>query len=140
MNSMKELKVEVITPARGKFSGTAVSVTIPGTMGGFQVLYNHAPIVSTFEIGKIKIETADGEKKIFATGGGTVEVLNNKVLLLAESFETPEEIDVKRAKEAMERAKGRLSKKSSEEKIDYARAEIALKRAINRLKITGNYN
>jgi F-type H+-transporting ATPase subunit epsilon len=136
---MKELFVEVITPSKQVFDGKAKSVTIPGTLGSFQVLFNHAPILSSFEIGVVKIEDLDEKKLIFATGGGTVEVQNNKVLLLAESFESPEDIDVERAKKAMERAKERLAKKK-EEKIDVARAEAALKRAINRLKLTGNLN
>ena len=136
---MGELFVEVITPSKQAFNGKAKSVTIPGTLGSFQVLFNHAPILSSFEIGVIKIEDVDSKKQIFATGGGTVEVRNNKVIVLAESFESPEEIDVERAKRAMERAKERLAKKR-EEKIDVARAEAALKRAINRLKISGNLN
>lgn len=136
---MKELFVEVITPSKQVFNGKAKSVTIPGTLGSFQVLFNHAPILSSFEIGVVKIEDLDAKTLKFATGGGTVEVQNNKVLLLAESFESPEDIDVERAKKAMERAKERLAKKK-EEKIDVARAEAALKRAINRLKLSGNLN
>jgi F-type H+-transporting ATPase subunit epsilon len=136
---MKELFVEVITPSKQAFSGQAKSVTIPGTAGSFQVLFNHAPILSSFELGVVKIVDTNSKTMVFATGGGTVEVLNNKVLLLAESFESPDEIDVERAKAAMQRAKERLAKKR-EEKIDVARAEAALKRAINRLKLSGNLN
>ncbi len=134
---MKELNVEVITPSKQAYYGIAKSVTIPGTLGGFQILFNHAPILSSFEIGAIKIVESDDNVSLYATGGGTVEVLDNKVLILAESFEAPEEIDVDRAKKAMERAKERLAKKKQAE-IDEARAEAALKRAVNRLKITGH--
>ena len=109
-----------------------------GTQGSFQVLYNHAPILSSLEIGRVKIEEENGNKIDFATSGGTVEVLKNKVLLLVESFESEEEIDVKRAQEAKKRAEKRLKKETDEENIDFARAEVALKRAINRLKISGH--
>ena len=136
---MKELYVEVITPDKQAYSGNAKSVTIPGSMGSFQVLYNHAPILSSFEIGAIKIVEPDDKTTLYATGGGTVEVLDNKVLILAESFEAPEEIDVERARKALERAKERLAKKKDAE-IDEIRAEAALKRAINRLKLTGKLN
>ncbi len=97
---MKEFEVQVITPSKSVYNGKVVSITIPGTLGNFQVLYNHAPLMSSFEIGKIKIVEPDNKTLIFFTGGGTVEVLNNKVLVLAESFESPEEIDTERAQES----------------------------------------
>lgn len=131
---MKEISVEVITPSSAAYKGTAESVTIPGTSGGFQVLYNHAPIMSTFEVGIVKVKEAGGAEKYFATGGGTVEVNNNKVLLLAESFENPGEIDAERAENARARALERLAQRSKPD-IDELRAELALKRAINRLKV-----
>jgi len=132
---MKLINVEVITPSKPIFKGEVVSITIPGTLGGFQVLYNHAPLISSFEIGKVKIQEQSGSQPvIYSTGGGKVEVLNNKVLLLAESFERVDEIDKERAEEAKKRAEKRLSEKSNKE-IDVARAEVALKRALNRLKI-----
>ncbi len=133
---MKLLDVEVYTPSKAVYSNKAVSVTVPGSQGSFQILFNHAPILSSLDIGRVKIEEEGGKKLDFATGGGTVEVLNNKVLLLVESFENSENIDVERAKKARERAELRLKKKSGEENIDFLRAEIALKRAINRLKIS----
>ena len=136
---MKTLNVEVITPSSAAYQGMAKSITLPGSGGSFQVLYNHAPILSSLDVGIVKIEEDNGEVKTFAAGGGTVEVLNNKVLLLAESFESPEQVDVRRAEEAMNRAKKRLSKEAEEVKVDHTRAEVALKRAINRLKLSGHY-
>lgn len=132
---MKELNLEIITPSKCAFSGEIRSLTVPGTKGSFQILFNHAPILSSIEIGKIKI-VDKGKKEIeFATSGGTVEVLKNKILLLAESVETKDEIDVARAQAAFERAKERLSNRSKE--IDVPRAEGALARAANRLKVAG---
>jgi len=132
---MKELNIEIVTPAKVAFSGKAKSITIPGTKGSFQVLFNHAPIISSFEVGFIKIEDLSGIKTNYATSGGTVEVLNNKVIVLAESFESKEQIDVRRAQEARDRAQKRIKKQSNENEIDLTRAEYALKRAINRLKL-----
>ncbi len=135
---MKLINVEVITPSKPIFKGEVVSITIPGTLGGFQVLYNHAPLLSSFEIGKVKIQEQNGAQSvIYATGGGKVEVLNNKVLILSESFERVDEIDVDRAERAKERAEHRLSEKDKKE-VDVARAEVALKKALNRLKIIKN--
>jgi F-type H+-transporting ATPase subunit epsilon len=130
---MKELFLEVITPSKTAYQGNIISVTIPGTLGSFQVLYNHAPLLSSFEIGTIKVVDEGGTVKHFATGGGTVEVLKNKVLVLAESFESPEEINIERAKSAMERAKDRLKEKSAQ--IDVDRAQAALARAMNRISL-----
>jgi F-type H+-transporting ATPase subunit epsilon len=133
---MKEIKVEIVTPAKIAFTGNVKSITIPGTKGNFQVLFNHAPLMSSFEVGFIKIENESGESTNYSTSGGTVEVLNNKVVVLAESFESKEQIDIKRAEQALERAKNRIKNKKSEQTIDVSRVEFAIKRAINRLKLT----
>ena len=127
--------LEIITPSKIGYKGNITSVTVPGTKGNFQVLYNHAPIISSLEIGTVKIEEQGGESTLFATSGGTIEVSNNKIIILAESFEKANEIDIKRAEEAKKRAEERLKQKR-ETAIDDVRAELALKRAINRLKIS----
>jgi len=133
---MKEIKVEIVTPAKIAFTGNVKSITIPGTKGTFQVLFNHAPLMSSFEVGFIKIEDESGESTNYATSGGTVEILNNKVVVLSESFESKEQIDIKRAEQALERAKNRIKNKKREQTIDVSRAEFAIKRAINRLKLS----
>lgn len=127
-------ELEVITPSKAAYKGKVKSVTVPGTQGNFQILENHAPIISSLEIGVIKIVEEDGKSLVFATSGGTVEVVENKITVLAETFESKDEIDAKRAEEAKRRAEERLAKRKIE-KIDSIRAELALKRAINRLKI-----
>jgi F-type H+-transporting ATPase subunit epsilon len=129
---MKKILVEIITPNKIGYKGEVNSITVPGTKGNFQILYNHAPIISSLEIGEIIIEADDNEKEYFATSGGTIEVVDNNVIVLAETFERTKDIDVKRAEEAKRRAEERLKKKR-EEKIDDFRAELALKRAMNRI-------
>jgi F-type H+-transporting ATPase subunit epsilon len=135
---MKELFLEVVTPSKTAYSGDIKSVSVPGTLGNFQVLYNHAPILSSMEIGIVKIVDDEGKEFEYSTSGGTIEVLNNKVLLLAESFESPDEIDARRAEEAEQRAKELLSRKNKAD-IDLDRAELALHRSINRLKLKKKY-
>ena len=130
---MKELNVEIITPSKSAYSGKVKSISLPGTLGNFQVLFNHAPLLSTFEIGKIKIVGLDDKETEYATSGGTVEVLTNKILVLADSFESKEDIDIERAERSLQRAKDRISNRNKE-KIDEIRAEASLRRAINRLK------
>ena len=74
--------VEVITPDEVLFSGEAVSVKLPGTIGSFEALANHAPLLSSLEKGTIIVRTSAGEET-FEVSGGIVEVLNNKVVVLA---------------------------------------------------------
>jgi F-type H+-transporting ATPase subunit epsilon len=135
---MSELHLEIITPAKPFFKGVIKSVTVPGTAGNFQVLVNHAPILSTLEVGEIKVEFPDGNKKQYTTGGGTIEVDNNRVLILADSIEAIDGIDVERARSAAERARKRLANRS-DKMVDALRAENALKRALNRLTAVEKY-
>ncbi len=134
---MAEINLEIISPEKLIFQDVVDSITIPGTMGGFQVLKNHAPLMSTIEVG-IVIVKKENETHYFTTGGGTIEVLNNKVLILADSTEKVQDIDIDRAEQAKERAEERLAKKKKEE-INVARAELALKRSVNRIDAIGKY-
>ena len=136
---MQFFNLEIVAPAKTTFSAPVKSVTIPGTLGEFQVLYNHAPMIATFEVGKVKIVSENDSETLYATGGGTVEVLNNKVLVLADSIEEIEKIDIDRAKNALERAQKRLSS-PDKNKIDVTRAEAALARAMNRIRLTERYS
>lgn len=135
---MNELDLEIISPEKKVYSGKVKSVTIPGTKGNFQVLYNHAPLISTFEIGIIKLGLSDDSTLIFTTSGGSAEVLDNKVLILSDTVEPIESIDIERARRAKERAEDRLIKK--EGIVDFDRARVALARAINRIKMSENYS
>jgi F-type H+-transporting ATPase subunit epsilon len=129
----KTFHLEIVTPSRTVYSGEVLSFTAPGFEGSFQILFNHAPFLSSSGIGAVKIVEADGKIVHCATGGGFVEVKSNKVILLAESAERSDEIDVNRAAKAKERAAERLGKK--EKSIDFDRVQLALLRSINRLKI-----
>jgi F-type H+-transporting ATPase subunit epsilon len=130
----KSFKVEIVTPKRLVFSGDITSFSAPGVVGGFQVLKNHAALLSSFDVGEVKLVDVSGNESRYATSGGIVEVHDNKVMMLAETAERSDEIDVDRAKAAMERARKRLAQKQSD--VDADRARIALFRALNRLKVS----
>jgi F-type H+-transporting ATPase subunit epsilon len=132
---MKEINIEIITPSKSAYKGNVRTIWVPGQLGNFQVLFNHAPIISNLNVGRIKIEDVNGQVIEYSTGGGTVEVKDNKVLVLADSAESKEEIDAERAKSSYKRAKERLS--SAKADIDELRAEVSLQRAINRMKFVG---
>ena len=128
---MSALNLEIITPEKVSYKDTVELITVPGTRGSFQVLKDHAPLMSTIEIGILSVKK-DNEIIQFTSGGGTIEVLNNEILILVDSLERVDEIDVERAELAKQRAEERLANKHLED-IDVVRAEVALKRALNRL-------
>lgn len=135
---MSELTLEIITPEKPIFKDQVEAVSIPGTLGGFQILKDHAPLISSFDIGIIKIKKASSES-FYTTSGGAVEVTHNKVLVLADSIEKVSEIDFERAEQAKKRAEERLQRKH-EADIDEARARAALNRALNRLNAVKKYS
>ncbi len=127
--------LDIVTPLKIIFSDKVESVSVPGALGGFQVLVGHAPLLSSLVIGEIKVTDKNGNTDRYATTGGFLEVRNNKVILLAETAEKASEIDVKRAEAAQNRARERLHMR--EPGADLVRAEAALQRALNRLRIAG---
>jgi F-type H+-transporting ATPase subunit epsilon len=135
---MNELDLEIISPEKKVYSGKVKSVTIPGTKGNFQVLFNHAPLISTIEIGIIKLVLSDDSTRVFTTSGGSAEVLDNKVLILSDTVEPIDNIDIERARNAKERAEDRLTNEGVI--IDVDRARAALARALNRIKASEKYS
>lgn len=130
----KPFSLEIVAPESMVYEGSVDSVTLPGVDGQFQMLHNHAPIISALQIGSISLTDAAGTHHIFATGGGFVQMLNNKTSIVVESAEESTSIDIQRALEAKRRAEDRLRQR---ELFDSKRAEISLMRALNRLRIAG---
>jgi F-type H+-transporting ATPase subunit epsilon len=78
------MKVEIITPEKSLFAGDAKLVQLPGIDGSFEIMNNHAPIISTLSNGKIKVVEPNGNKLFFDIEGGMVEASENNVSILAE--------------------------------------------------------
>lgn len=131
---MNTFSAQILTPEGSIFDDEVTGVRVPGEMGSFEVKTLHANIISSLEIGEILVRKAAGGEQSFSVTGGFVEVVDNKLTLLAEAAEPVEEIDVERAKEAKERAIERLE--SDDKEIDKNRAKKALKRAENRIKLS----
>lgn len=127
---MPSIQVNILTPDGSKYKGEAEGIVVPGVLGSFEVKYNHAPIVSTLEVGPVQLKT---EKKTipYAISGGTIEVNNNVISLIVETAESIEDIDRTRAEEAKDRALANLN----DSEKDAIRAKRALARAENRLKL-----
>jgi F-type H+-transporting ATPase subunit epsilon len=129
---MKPFQLEIITPERTVLRAEVGSIVAPATTGKIGVLANHAPLVASLDAGPLKVTLLDGTTRLFAIGGGFLEVASNEARILADSGEPADEIDEERARKAEERARKRL--KDHEKDLDLARAEAALARAVTRLK------
>ena len=80
------MHLEIITPDKKVYEGTIKLVKVPGSKGSFEVLRNHAPIISTLENGEVKIIDENDKTEFFEIGGGVIEVKQNKIIILAESI------------------------------------------------------
>ena len=125
-------KVEIITPDRVFYTGECDFLEFTTTAGEIGIYKNHIPTTTVLAPGAVIIHN-NGEAKIAAVHAGFAEILNEKVTLLAEVAEWPEEIDVHRAEAAKQRAEERLAEKA--EGTDLKRAEIALRKALIRIDV-----
>ncbi len=132
MADEKIFQVEIITPDRVFYTGDATMIEFNTVNGEIGVYKHHIPLTTVLAPGIVTITNGD-EKKTAAVHAGFAEILGEKVTLLAEVAEWPDEIDLERAEAAKERAEERLSNKSAN--LDVARAELALRRALVRIDI-----
>ena len=125
-------KLHVITPERRFYDGEASMVELSTTEGDIGVFRNHIPLTAIVAPGVLKIHE-EGEVKEAALISGFIEILPERITIMAEVAEWPDEIDANRAEEARIRAERRLKEESGE--IDTMRAELALRRALVRLSL-----
>jgi F-type H+-transporting ATPase subunit epsilon len=130
---MSTFFLEVITPERNFFSGEAECVIFKSVDGEMGVLAKHAPTVATVNVGPLKINT-NGKWIEAVVTDGFAKITPDKVVIMADTAEFPEEIDVNRAKAAKQRAEERMQKQSSQ--LEYMRSKAALARAMARIKVT----
>lgn len=131
---MGDLFLEVVTPEGIQISQKVDMVMAPGTEGEFGVLPGHTHFLSGIIPGELRFDQ-DDKREYMAVTYGFAEVSDDKVSILVDTAEKAIDIDVERARLAMERAKERLEKAKDQEDIDFSRAEAALRRAISRLKV-----
>lgn len=123
---------KILTPDGKLFVGKTDLLTITTTNGILGIMKGHAPLEAIVEISELVIHEQQNISYI-ALGGGILHIEKNNVTILADSFETSDEIDLKRAEDSKARAEARLA--SHDENIDIKRAEISLKKALNRINI-----
>lgn len=133
---MANLSVEVVTGEQVVYErDDATMVVAPGAEGSLGILPRHAALVSLLKEGELRIKHG-GEEDAIAVHGGFIEVLNNKVVILADTAERTSEIDVERAEAARQRAEAALH--NAKDRQDIAEAEAALRRAAIRLRLARN--
>lgn len=130
---MAKLTVELVTGERVVYEDDNVDMIIaPGSEGTLGILPNHAALISLLDTGELRIKKGGSEESLVVFGG-FIEVLDNRVIVLADSAERADEIDLERASEARERAETSLVERDERQSIE--EAESALRRAAVRLKI-----
>ncbi|MFA5400645.1 MAG: F0F1 ATP synthase subunit epsilon [Dehalococcoidia bacterium] len=129
---MPTMKLEIVTAERQIFSGDVTTVIAEGTEGQMTVLPKHAPLITMLAPGELVIRK-DGDEQYMVITGGFMEVMPEKVIVLADSCERCDEIDLERAAAAKQRAEERLKSITSD--IDQSRAEAALRRSLARLRV-----
>ena len=125
-------QLEIVTPEKMVVKDVAEEMQIPGKTGYLGILPGHAPLISELAVGEITYRNGAITHHL-SVAWGFAEVLPDKVTVLAETCERSEEIDIRRAQEAKQRADERLKSGSTE--VDYSRAEVALQRAETRLDV-----
>jgi F-type H+-transporting ATPase subunit epsilon len=128
------LRLEFVTPERAIAHEEVDEVQLPGEEGSFGVLPGHAPLLATLATGEMWYRKG-GEKHFAFLGGGMVEVLPDRVTILAQVAERADEIDLQRAEAAMRRAQERLSR-TDVSAVDFERARSAMLRALTRLQVS----
>lgn len=137
-DSKKIIKFEVVTPEKVVLKEMVIKATIPTVEGEITVLPSHMPLVSILKPGVIEIRTDKNEIRVMSVSGGFVEVLRNKIVILADSAERAEDIDIEKSNEARERAEKAIKDLRQFDKKRFAdisstiAAELAKTKAVSR--------
>ena len=136
---MKTFWLKVIASDRVAYNGRCQKVIVPAADGGqMGILADHENMVIAIEVGEAKMQLEDGMWETLAVGTGFLEVVNNRVTMLVQTAEKPEEIDARRAEERREVMEEKLRQKQSSQEYYHTKASLA--RAMNRLKVSREKN
>lgn len=134
----KTIKFEIVTPEKLVLEREIIQVTITTTSGEITVLADHIPLVTVLKPGVLEMKLADGEIEVMSVSGGFVEVMRNKIVVLADTAERASELDEERIEEARLRAEARKKEVSNVDEVQFANIsaqldkELARSKALNR--------
>jgi F-type H+-transporting ATPase subunit epsilon len=126
------IQFELVTPERVLLKEAVTQVTLPTEMGEITVLPNHIPLVAVLKPGVVEVKRADGSQEIISVSGGFVEVLQGKIVVLADTAERATELDETRIAEA--RAKAEALKAGQQDTVDFADISARLEKELARSK------
>jgi F-type H+-transporting ATPase subunit epsilon len=132
------IRCEIVSQDRLVYEGEADMVVVPGAGGEMGILPNHAPLLSALKYGLLKVRS-HGNEEIFTVAGGIVEVLPDRITVLADVAENVEEIDIARAEQARRRAEDLLQQTPPQDKEDFLALDAALRRSNLRLEAARRY-
>lgn len=135
---MSRFQVFILAADNVLYEGPCESLVVPTSQGQYGILANHSNMISAVIPGKLTYRIPDGEEQFAAVSAGLVKVENNEVLVLVDTAERPEDIDVNRAKRAADEAKEAMLQKRSIQ--EYRSAQANLAREVNRLEVKRHYD
>ncbi|MDE7266210.1 MAG: ATP synthase F1 subunit epsilon [Lachnospiraceae bacterium] len=135
---MSQFQVFILAADNVLYEGPCESLVVPTSQGQYGILANHSNMISAVIPGKLTYRIPDGEEQFAAVSAGLVKVENNEVLVLVDTAERPEDIDVNRAKRAADEAKEAMLQKRSIQ--EYRSAQANLAREVNRLEVKRHYD
>lgn len=130
----KLIKFEIVTPERTVFSDEVLQVIVPTQEGEITVLPNHSPLVCQIKPGVLELKKPDGKMEVAFVAGGFIEVLHDKVVVLADSAERAEEIDLAKVEEARARAEEAMKRVRADDDEEFAAISAQLERELARTR------
>lgn len=137
--SNKTIKFEIVTPERVVLSQDILQISVPTTSGEITVLPDHIPLVSVLKPGVIEIKLADNTSEIMSTSGGFIEVMKDKVVILADTAERAEELDEERIKAAQERAEKLKDEARNVDDVQFTAVAAKLEKELARLRAVNRW-
>jgi len=137
--SQKIIQFEIVTPERVVLKQEALQVTIPTSSGEITILPDHIPLVSILQPGVIEVKRIDNVVEIMSVSGGFVEIMKDKVVVLADTAERAEEIDEQAVEEARQRAEETKKKVEAKDQVEFTEVAVKLERELARLKAVNRW-
>lgn len=131
--SQKTIKFELVTPERVVLRQEALQVTVPTTSGEITILPDHIPLISILRPGVLELKRADNVVEVMSVSGGFIEVLKDKIVVLADSAERAEELDEERIKDAQKRAEELKKSAKAADDIEFADISARLEKELARM-------
>jgi F-type H+-transporting ATPase subunit epsilon len=136
---MNTIHFKIATPEKVVYENDIFQVSIPTTTGEITVLPHHSPLVSILQAGELKVVDASGEQAIAIENGFLEVKANNEIVILADSAERAEHINVDLAEAARKRAEEEMVAAKDREDIDYAKLQAIIDREMNRIRVGKKY-